>query len=68
VILDVSIATLFGGMQREVQKKTVERIETLRFELEHKHGSGRVSALASRQLRWLENHHGRNQDNEHQSQ
>ena len=67
-VLDVSIAALFSRMHSDVQKQTDERIATLRSELEHKHGSGRVPALASRQLRWLENHHGRNQDNEHQSQ
>ena len=67
-VLDVSIAALFSRMHSDVQKQTDERIATLRSELEHKHGSGRVPALTSRQLRWLENHHGRNQDNEHQSQ
>jgi len=65
-IFDVSIATLFGGMQSEVQKKITERISTLRSELEGKHSSGRVSALTSRQLRWLNDHHDHLQINDHQ--
>ena len=66
LILDVSVTTLFGGMQYEVQKKVAERIATLRSALEEKHNSGRVSALASRQLQWLNDHHGHSQSNEHQ--
>lgn len=66
-ILDVSIAALFGGIQQQVQKHTAERIVMLRSELEHGHGPGRVPALASRQLRWLDDHHGRSQINEHSS-
>ena len=58
LILDVSIAALFGGIQHDVQKRIAERIAALRSELEHKHGAGRVSALASRQLRWLEDRLG----------
>jgi transcriptional regulator with XRE-family HTH domain len=68
LILDVSITTLFGGMQYEVQKKIAGRIVTLRSELEDKYKSGRVSALASRQLQWLNDHHGHSQSNEHQMQ
>lgn len=67
VILDVPMAALFGGMQREVQKGVAERIAALRTELEHKRGVGRLSASASRQLRWLDDHHGRKQSNEPQT-
>ena len=67
-ILDVSIAALFSRMHSDVQKQTDERIATLRSELEHKQGTGRVSPLASRQLRWLSDHHGRIQDTEHRPQ
>lgn len=67
-IFDVSIATLFSGMHGDVQKETNERIATLRSELEHKHGAGHLSVLASRQLRWLEDHQGRTQDTEHRPQ
>jgi transcriptional regulator with XRE-family HTH domain len=66
VILDVSIATLFGGMQYEAQKRIAHRIAALRSELEHKHGADRHSASASKRLRWL-NDHGRTQRNEHQT-
>jgi hypothetical protein len=55
-------------MQYEVQKKIAGRIVTLRSELEDKYKSGRVSALASRQLQWLNDHHGHSQSNEHQMQ
>ena len=67
VILDVSIAALFGGLQHKVQKRIAERIAALRSELEHKRGAGRVSTSASRQLRWLNDHHGLTQSNEHQT-
>jgi DNA-binding XRE family transcriptional regulator len=67
VILDVSIAALFGGLQHEVQKRIAERIAALRSELDHKRGAGRVSTSASRQLRWLNDHHGLTQSNEHQT-
>jgi transcriptional regulator with XRE-family HTH domain len=66
LILDVSITTLFGGMQYEAQKKIAGRIATLRSALEDEHNSGRVSALASRQLQWLNDHHGHSQNNEDQ--
>jgi hypothetical protein len=67
LILDVSVAALFGGMQHEVEKKIAERITALRSELEHKRGAGRVSTSASRQLRWLDDHHGLTQSNEHKT-
>lgn len=67
-ILDVSIAALFSKMQGDVRKETDERIAILRSELEHKHGAGRLSAFASRQLHWLNDHHGRIQDHEYQTQ
>jgi transcriptional regulator with XRE-family HTH domain len=65
LILDVSITTLFGGMQYEAQKEIAGRIATLRSALEDKHNSGRVSVLASRQLQWLNDHHSHSQSNEH---
>jgi transcriptional regulator with XRE-family HTH domain len=65
-ILDASPATLFGGVHQQVQKNIAERIAILRSEIEHKHGQGRMPALASRQLRWLDDHHGPAQSNEHQ--
>lgn len=66
MILDVPIAELFGGIQHEVQKTIARRIAALRSKVEHEQSRERVSALASRQLRWLDDHHGRNQINEHQ--
>ena len=62
-ILDVSVVALFSKMNGDVQKVIGERIAALRSELEHKHGAGRVSAFASRQLHWLNDHHGRIQEN-----
>jgi transcriptional regulator with XRE-family HTH domain len=67
IILDVSPAVLFGGLQKRVQRKIAKQVRILRSELEHTHGQGRVSALASRQLRWLDDHHGRTHINEHPS-
>ena len=58
-ILDVSIAVLFGGIQQQVRGNINERIAILRSELEQKHGPRRRAALVSRQLRWLDEHHGR---------
>jgi len=55
-------------MHGDVQKETDERIAALRSELEEKHGAGHVSARASRQLRWLNDHHGRVQSNENRPQ
>jgi transcriptional regulator with XRE-family HTH domain len=65
-ILDVSIAVLFGGIQKEVERDIAERIAMLRSALEHKHGAGRASASANRQLRRLDDLHGRIQ-NKHQA-
>ena len=66
IILDVSLATLFSGTHRELQKEIAERITVLRSEIEQGHRpSGRMPALASRQLRWIDDHHGRAQRNEH---
>jgi transcriptional regulator with XRE-family HTH domain len=65
-ILDVTPAVLFGGIHQQVQNNIAERIAMLRSEIEHKHGQGRMPALASRQLRWLNDHHGPAQNNEHQ--
>jgi transcriptional regulator with XRE-family HTH domain len=64
VILDVSITTLFGGIQKQVERNITERISILRSKLEYKRGAGRAPALISRQLHWLDDHHGRIQ-NEH---
>lgn len=68
IILDVSLTTLFSGTQQEMQRKIAERITVLRSEIEEKHGPGRVPALASRQLRWLDDHHGHSESNEHEPQ
>lgn len=64
IILDVSLSTLFSGTQHEMQSKIAERMTVLRSEIEHKQGSGRVSALTSRRLRWLDDHHGHPESNE----
>ncbi len=67
-IFDVSIAVLFGGIQEQVKRNIAERVGMLRSELEHKHGPGRGAALASRQLCWLDDHHGRGaQSDNHQA-
>jgi transcriptional regulator with XRE-family HTH domain len=65
IILDVSLATLFSATQHEVQRTIAERITMLRSEIEEKHDPGRMPALASRQLRWLGDHHGHTKSNEH---
>ncbi len=64
LILDVSITTLFGGIHYKAQREVAERIATLRSALEEKHNSGRVSALASRQLQWLNGRHDHSQNND----
>jgi transcriptional regulator with XRE-family HTH domain len=66
-ILHVSTAVLFGGLQKQVQRNISERIVELHSELEHTHGQGRMPALVSRRLRWLDDHHGPAQINEHPS-
>lgn len=64
-IFDVSIAVLFGGIQKEAESDIAERIAMLRSALEHKHGAGRTSASVNRQLRWLDDLHGRTQNKHH---
>ena len=64
-ILNVPIAVLFGGIQQEVQENVAEQIATMRSRLMNKYGPDRVPVLVSKQLRWLNDHHGRIQDNKH---
>lgn len=66
-VLDVSVAALFGGTQKEVQRHIAERTAVLRSELRRKYGTGRASPAVSRRLRWLDDHHGRVQIDGHQS-
>jgi transcriptional regulator with XRE-family HTH domain len=67
IILDVSAPVLFGGLQKRTQQGITERVRILRSNLEHKRDRGRMPALVSRQLRWLDDHHGPTQTNKHQS-
>lgn len=69
IILDASPAALFSGAHHELQKEIAKRITMLRAKIEQKHrSSGRMPALVSRQLRWIDDHHGHAQPNEHRKQ
>jgi len=68
VILDVSVSELFGGLHTQLKKHIADRVGSLISKLEQKHGSGRMPALTSQQLRWLGDHHGLKQINNFSSQ
>jgi transcriptional regulator with XRE-family HTH domain len=67
-ILDVSVAALFGGIDHRAQERIAKRIAALRSKLQHKCEAGRAPASTSKQMRWLDEHQGRIQRNDSNTQ
>jgi len=52
-ILRVPLATLFAGVQAEVDREASRRVAKLRLDLEAKPSQGRHAKPTSKKLRWL---------------